>query len=118
MHHDTGQSGESTASEFLLTQGYKIIDRNFRTPLGEIDIIACKGSLLVFVEVKTLAGGSGFNPEMHFTKSKLLKMKRTIAVYLKQKHIIDTDYRLDLVAIELDAEYKLCDLRHYENITM
>jgi len=118
MHHDTGARGESIVADFLRNKGCKIVGRNFRTPFGEIDIIVRQGSLLIFVEVKTLARANDFYPEMHFTKNKLFKMKRTITVYLKEKRIIDSDYRLDLVAVELDGQKQISDIRHYENITM
>src|SRR5215203_1630110 len=48
-----GERGENVAAKFLRNQGYKILERNFRTSLGEIDIIARDGRTLVFVEVKT-----------------------------------------------------------------
>ena len=54
----TGNAGEEKATEFLKNQGYSIIERNFRTKGGEVDIIALKDDVVVFVEVKSLPNGS------------------------------------------------------------
>ena len=54
----TGDEGEIRASKYLLSKGFEIIWRNWRTKGGEIDIIALKSDILVFVEVKTLPNGT------------------------------------------------------------
>ena len=55
---ETGNQGEALAAEYLLQHGFSVLQRNFRTREGEIDIIAQKGDVLVFVEVKTLPNGT------------------------------------------------------------
>ena len=58
-HTDTGRSGELAAVGHLIRRGYRIVERNYRTREGEIDIVAVHGSTLVFCEVKTLAKRDG-----------------------------------------------------------
>ena len=78
-----GKLGEDIACEYLVKNGYKIIDRNFRRPWGELDIVAkYRDGTLVFVEVKAMRKNSSLNPEDNLTKSKLEKVKRTASLYL------------------------------------
>jgi putative endonuclease len=122
---DTGNFGENLAVKYLEKQGYKILSRNFRVRSGELDIVCRKGRLLVFVEVKTLVVKheawnveQRFGPEQHFTKQKITRLKRAIEIFLiKNKLSLETEQRLDLIALELDESGKLKDLRHYENVS-
>lgn len=115
-----GRLGEDLAAIYLKNQGYKIISCNFRTKFGELDIVCRKGRLLVFVEVKAVVSSrlSSFSPEQHFTKQKIIRLKRAIEIFLiKNKISDDTPQRLDLAAIELDENGQLEDLRYYENVS-
>ena len=123
---DTGNFGENLAVKYLEKQGYKILSRNFRAKFGELDIVCQKGRLLVFVEVKTAVNDSRFatshlrlfSPEQHFTKQKIARLKHAIEIFLmKNKINPEISQRLDLVAIELDENCELKDLRHYENVS-
>ena len=114
---DTGKLGEDLAAQYLVKRGYKILGRNFRTRLGELDIICRKGRLIVFVEVKTLLSNeSGFEPELHFTREKMARMKKTIQLYLLQNNLLEIEFRLDLIALELNEQQRLKELRWYENL--
>jgi len=129
----TGEIGEKLAADYLKTRGFKIVARNFRAKFGELDIVCRKGRLLVFVEVKSVTSNpaqfaqeriqsgeqlSGFSPEQHFTKQKISRLKRAIEIFLiKNKLSSETEQRLDLVAIELDKDNGLKNLRHYENVS-
>src|SRR3989338_10372465 len=82
----TGSDGEDRATEYLISKGYKIIDRNYRKKYGEIDIVArSPEKILVFVEVKTLkapqGSTSGLMPEDNLTGPKMLKLKRICQAY-------------------------------------
>ncbi len=117
---DTGRLGENLAVGYLKKRGYKVISRNFQIKSGELDIICKTGELLVFVEVKAVTGGqlSGFNPEQHFTKQKIVRLKRAIEVFLiKNKLPTETEQRLDLIALELDKNGEAESIRHYENVS-
>jgi putative endonuclease len=115
-----GQLGEEIACEYLVKKGYKIIERNFRRPWGELDIIAkAPDKTLVFVEVKT-ASGRGYNsiqPEEQLTKSKLQKLKKTACLYAGHNTKLIKDnkgWQIDLIALTINE--KSCDIKHYENI--
>ena len=70
-----GNSGEDKAADFLSAQGYQIVERNWRTRRGEIDIIAYKDDILVFAEVKTLPSG---DPEVLARQLDGRKQKRNL----------------------------------------
>ena len=119
-----GKFGENIACDFLLENDYKIIERNFRKPWGELDIIAkAPDRTLVFVEVKTLqfrseqAAEEGLQPEEQLTKAKLQKLKRTASLYAGHRQELvkdDKGWQIDLIA--LTVKEKGCVVRHYKNI--
>ena len=80
-----GQKGESLAVKFLETRGYKIISKNFKTSLGEIDIIAQDGDTVVFIEVKTRANDSFGYPFEAVHSRKRRKLRDLALLYLKKK---------------------------------
>lgn len=115
----TGNEGENLACKFLIKKGYKILERNYWKPWGELDIIAKdRDGVLVFVEVKTmrrLAVNTDLQPEDNLTKAKLIKLKRVAALFAgSRESLIDPDrgFRIDLVAVCFNPERFF----HYENI--
>lgn len=131
MEHNpsVGLVGERLAAEFLKKKGYRVLDRNYRRPWGEIDIIArALDGTLVFVEVKTLRrplDKEGLLPEDNVTAAKLMKLRRTGQLYAAGNKELVADsrgWRIDLVAVELrnalppQEGRKEHDIRHYENI--
>jgi len=94
-----GQSGEEEATAFLKRQGYKILQRNFRSKLGEIDIIAKDGATLCFVEVRTRTSEWHGHPFESITPRKKQKLIKTALTYLKLNGLTDTDARFDVVAV-------------------
>jgi putative endonuclease len=113
----SGTIGENIALKHLVKQGYRILERNLRKPWGEIDIIAEKRGVLVFVEVKALMGSAGgpFRPEDHFSREKLRRVRRSAELYV-QALGRDVPCRIDLVAIELEPNGSVRDLRHIEGV--
>ena len=107
--------GEDKACEFLRKKGYKIIERNFRKGYGEIDIIAVKDKVLVFVEVKTKRGVAFGTPEEMFTKGKAERVKRMASVYLEGREF---NCRIDMVAIVLGESDQPLRITHYPNVVM
>lgn len=94
-----GQWGEEQAVLYLRKQGVKILARNYRTPVGEIDIIARRRNELLFVEVKTRRG-TGFGlPQEAVGVRKQQQIIRTAQWYLKQESIGKLQPRFDVVAI-------------------
>jgi len=93
-----GGKGEKQAEKYLVSQGYDIVERNFRCKYGEIDIIARKGGVLVFVEVKTRSGsgfGMGFES---VTQKKQEKLLLTAQAYMAGRP--PTAARFDVVSID------------------
>ncbi len=112
-----GAWGESVATEHLRAKGYRIVERNWRCPSGEVDIIAWAGSQLVFVEVKTRRGRSMGVPEEALTLSKSKKLIELATVYVAELGQ-DIDWRIDLVAVELDAAGRLLRCEHIPNAVL
>lgn len=94
-----GQWGENLAADYLQKQGYRIIERNFRNALGEIDIIAREGDTLCFVEVRTKTSLEQGHPLESISERKKRHMIRMAASYLKDKRLFDADVRFDVVAV-------------------
>ncbi|MDP8266085.1 MAG: YraN family protein [Candidatus Aceula meridiana] len=102
-----GKAGEKAAEEFLVNQGYRILERNYRNRLGEIDIIAKEGKTICFVEVKMRSGnrqGSGFEA---ISLRKQRKISQVALSYLKLNHFLDSLARFDVVAIEKRPQSEL-----------
>ena len=97
-----GQSGEDFAVDLLHRSGYKIIDRNFHSRFGEIDIIALDKDTLVFVEVKTRWSNKFGNPLEAVTPIKLYRIKKTADYYSLLHPDLPKKLRIDVVAIEID----------------
>ena len=93
-----GERGENVAARYLRNQGYKIIIRNYRNDVGEIDIIARDGKTLVFVEVKTRAYDDP-TPEEQVHTAKQQQLTRVAKVYLTRYGSPQPPARFDVVAI-------------------
>jgi len=95
----SGQRGESLAAWYLKKNGYKIIEQNYRTPLGEIDIIAKDKKTIVFVEVKSRQSIRYGNPKWAVTPKKQRKISMVALQYLKSTRQMDARARFDVVAV-------------------
>jgi len=111
----TGNKGEELAAGYLSKKGYKIIERNFRTRFGEIDIVCWDGETLVFVEVKTKIGHDFGEPEEMVNKGKLAQVKRMGEVYLLDK-CLDVACRVDVVAVVLESDGSVERIEHYQAV--
>ena len=96
-----GDHGEDLAAAAMKKQGYKILERNYVTPLGEIDLIARQGKTLVVVEVKTRKTTRFGSPREAVSVTKQQRLRRLADYYLKVKRLSDTPVRFDVVAITL-----------------
>ncbi len=94
-----GKEGEAIAVQFLTELGYKILDRNFRSQQGEVDIIAKDGDQLVFVEVKTYSIGSFGTPLGAVGRSKKESLIHAARTYLMKNNIKNVNCRFDVLAI-------------------
>ena len=98
-----GRRGELIAVKFLEEKGYEILETNRRTPFGEIDIVARRKDLIVFVEVKTRASSSLGPPFLSVTRTKQRHLIRNALCYLKRRSGVYSDWRIDVVSIKLNA---------------
>lgn len=110
-----GAWGESVAATYLEANGYHIVERNWRTGRGEIDLVAKAGEEFVFVEVKTRRGRGAGTPEEGLTTHKARKLLELGQHYLYENDIVDVSWRVDLIAVELDKKGKLLRCDHIPN---
>jgi putative endonuclease len=97
--YNNGRSGEEIAGKYLTQHGYQIIERNFRSQQGEIDIIAKDGQFLVFVEVKSYSFRCLGSPAGAVRKAKKQSLIHAAETYLYRKRIKDTFCRFDVLTI-------------------
>lgn len=93
-----GQRGENVAARFLRDGGYRIIERNFKTRFGEVDIIARDGKTLVFVEVKTRKG-SEHDPEDQVNHEKQKQITKVAEFYLTRFGLPLPPVRFDVISV-------------------
>jgi putative endonuclease len=109
MSRSKGNLAEDLACSYLLEHGFSIVERNFYSRFGEVDIIALKDEILHFVEVK-----SGEDYELaiqNITPQKLSRIIKTVDVYLK-KNSLELDYMIDALVVTPEQIW------HVENITL
>jgi putative endonuclease len=97
--HELGIHSETLASNFLRSQGWCILERNYRAGRKEIDIIARNGNVVAFVEVKARAGTGYGHPLYAITWKKRREIAHVARVWLERNPLRDCDYRFDAVAI-------------------
>lgn len=112
-----GALGEKIAANFLLENHYIIIIKNYRTKLGEIDIVAKKDNKVLFVEVKTRIGIDKGMPWEAVTYSKIKRMQRSAQYFLLKNNYKDCKLSLDVIAVILNPDRTMQSIKHYENIT-
>ncbi len=108
-----GEIGEGLAADYLESKGYCILDRNFSSRFGEIDLVADCEDCLVFVEVKTRTTDTFGMPEDSITKSKLMKIESAGLMWLQTHPGVTEDWRVDVISIILDSKGDLKDLQHF-----
>jgi putative endonuclease len=102
--YDLGKEGETVAADYLRECGLKILDRNFRCPLGEIDLIAKDGKTIIFVEVRSRRADSFWSPEESLTAPKFRRITKAALWYLKRQGAADAFMRFDVVAVRWTGE--------------
>jgi len=99
-----GKEGEDRAARFLAKKGYKILERNYSTKSGEIDLVALHNGQVVFVEVKTRTSDAYGAPELAVNPRKQLRMIKAALGYIKYKKLHQVPCRFDVVAISAAGE--------------
>ncbi len=103
---ELGRRGEQDAVDYLKGKGYIIIDTNYRTRLGQIDIIARDNNTICFVEVKTQESGRFGSPDEKVVISKQRKISSVALVFLKQNKLLNSPARFDVVSISYPRGYR------------
>jgi len=110
-----GRWGEAQAADYLQARGYSILARNVRTPHGEIDIVAGKEALLIFVEVKTRRSHSFAYPEYSVTPRKQMFMLSAAETYLEKHPESPDTWQFDVIAVEGHPGGEV-RIDHFENV--
>ncbi len=100
----TGKEGETIAVRYLEKEGYRIVERNYRCVFGEMDIIARDGKAYVFVEVKSRKSERFGDPKLAVDYRKQRKMSMVALCYLKEKRLLESLSRFDVVAVQFFPE--------------
>jgi putative endonuclease len=109
-----GQEGEAEAERYLRRKGYRILARNLRSTLGELDLVAEDGPTLVFIEVKARRTGE-FGGAIHAVhRQKQAKLIRLASQFLAQRHWTERSCRFDVVLLESTATAAL-KVEHIQN---
>jgi len=108
-HNQLGKKGEEESIHFLLSQSYQILEKNYRYDRAEIDIIAKKDDLIIFVEVKTRSSPFYGNPEDFVSEAQQKRIVKAASHYIEEKQI-DMNFRFDIIAIINHKE-----LLHFED---
>lgn len=119
-----GQIGEKLACLFLMKQGYTIIETNYTKKFGEIDIVATKGKIWHFVEVKSVSrvtfgnvsSETGYRPEENMHLKKIRRFCRTVEYYRMANNLNETDFQIDLALVYIDTEKRAGKVRIMENV--
>lgn len=110
--HETGKLGEELACRYLTERGFRVVERNYTRPWGEIDVVAEKGSVLHFCEVKSQKtahpnGESVFNPAEKVDKRKAARLSRSVQTYLSERKLShDTDFQVDILIVRINPDTK------------
>lgn len=101
---ELGKYCEDRAVLFLKKKGYRILERNYRSLFGELDVIARDGNTLVFIEVKSLTSSLFGPPYLKLTKKKRANIIKSALSYLKRKSLLEAKCRIDVISISLDRK--------------
>ena len=112
----TGKVGEGIAADHLRSLGYEIVNTNVRVGRNEIDILAKRDNVLVFVEVRTRRGDRMGTPEESITPAKQARMVNAALSYIQEQNLPDeTEWRIDLVALVLGTSDNVLRIDVIEN---
>ena len=113
---DIGKLGENIAVKFFEDHNIEIIDKNYFTKFGEIDLIGIENKTIIFIEVKLRYSNSFGVPYEAVTELKLDRLRKSALCYLADKEISDTDCRFDIVSLlysPSDESFKIDWLKDY-----
>lgn len=111
-HNELGKLGEQLATDFLLGNGYEVLQRNFIFQKAEVDIIAKKDNMIICVEVKTRNSDYFGNPQDFVTAGKIKNLVKAMDAYITESEL-DFEVRFDIIAVLKNKTTQ--ELKHYEN---
>ena len=111
----TGELGELVAQEYLKKKGYRIIETNYRTRYGELDIVARNKNTLVFTEVRTKTSLNFGIPEESITPTKSRHLAAAANIYRQHHEKLPENWRIDFISVLLDESGKMLRLNHIES---
>ena len=109
-----GLRGEDIAADYLKRKGYSVLNRNFRTPYGEIDLVSEQGNSIVFTEVKTRASKSLGPPEISITRRKADHMRSAAEFYIQEYGEQYDEWRIDVISVQIQTNETPL-IVHFEN---
>ena len=123
-HNDIGRSGEDITATFLMKHGFTVLERNYRTKVGEIDIVALKNTKLHFVEVKSVSVPDISNiqhilisPTEHLTDAKWSNIVKSVEVYQHHRHTDSkTHLQIDLACVYIQEDIRQGRVEIIQNI--
>ncbi len=98
-HLQLGKAGEEIAARFLEEKGYRILGKNYRCALGEIDLIAEFENTVVFAEVKTRSSTRFGNPQEAVNRQRISRLARAGEFYLREKKLTTRSWRIDVLSL-------------------
>ena len=115
MRERVGHAGEAAAVRHLEQQGYRVLARDWRSRLGQIDLVAEDGDTLVLVEVKARRGTTFGTPQESVDARKQRKLRTLLEVYRTQTRRREQPCRIDVVALLLDDNLKVSQVEHIKD---
>jgi putative endonuclease len=114
-----GLAAEDIACKYLQGQGFQVMDRNWRRPWGELDIVARQNDTIHFIEVKASARQvSGFEPFLRADRRKMHKVQRTAQTWLTwHRYGPDTEWQLDIISVIMDPTLDTPLIEYFPQIT-
>lgn len=110
-----GNAGEREAARFLRRLGYRVIARRYRTPLGELDLVARDGKCIVFVEVKTRRSSEAGQPFEAVDRRKQQQLTKLALAFLKRRGWLEQPARFDVISIVWPEAANAPEITHYRN---
>jgi putative endonuclease len=110
-----GRWGENLAADYLTQKGYVILEQNFRTPYGELDLIVQDASTLVFVEIKTRSTDTFGLPEASITSRKQQHIVSAALAYMQAASDTEISWRIDVIAIRKNNSGPTPEITHFKN---
>jgi putative endonuclease len=111
-----GEQGESLAADYLRTEGFTVLENNYHSRYGEIDLVAEKDHCIIFVEVKTRTSQKFGLPEESVTPEKLARIFDTALFWMQEHPGKPDDWRVDVISILLTQNLETQDIQHFINV--